>query len=573
MSKERQTMAPSSRRIRATITPAALAAAFLILGAGASRSAQIDLLVADDASSLYRYDGFTGAFVANVFSGLNCNAHCMTYGPGGYLYLLTGDQVLRLDGASGNVLGTFVANGAGGIVLANSLAFGPDGNLYVTDPIQHAVLRFNGATGAFVDAFVKSPAGGLQQPVGLTFGRDGRLYVSDTGTDSVRRYDGKTGAFVDTFVRKGKGGMNNPWDLTFGPDGNLYVADDLGNQVLRFDGATSAFLGAFVPAGAGVQRSRSVIFGPDGLLYVTSLSDNAVYRFDGGTGAFVDKFVPSGSGGLNTPNGMAFTPCGGGDRALCLGSGRFTVEAEYRTSTGQSGFGHAMSITDDTGYFWFFNPANVEVVTKVLSACGLNQRIWSFSAGLTDVQVTLIVRDSRTGEVRRYSNPQGTAFTPIQDTDALAGCFAGAQASAGAPAAGAVEEPAAGTQVETSGRTSIEAAALPSCSGLCLSGNRFKVSATWTTPDGKSGVGIPAALTGDTGYFWFFNPANVEAVVKVVDGCGLNNRFWVFAGGLTNVKVALTVTDTKTGMFKTYSNAQGIAFQPIQDTAAFATCP
>jgi hypothetical protein len=61
MSKERQTMAPSSRRIRATITPTALAAAFLILGAGASRSAQIDLLVADDASSLYRYDGFTGA--------------------------------------------------------------------------------------------------------------------------------------------------------------------------------------------------------------------------------------------------------------------------------------------------------------------------------------------------------------------------------------------------------------------------------------------------------------------------------------------------------------------------------
>jgi hypothetical protein len=80
-------------------------------------------------------------------------------------------------------------------------------------------------------------------------------------------------------------------------------------------------------------------------------------------------------------------------------------------------------------------------------------------------------------------------------------------------------------------------------------------------------------LTSDSGYLWFFGSANIEAVVKVLDGCGTNNRYWVFAGGLTNVRVVLKVTDTMTGLIKKYVNPQGTAFQPIQDVSAFATCP
>jgi hypothetical protein len=79
-------------------------------------------------------------------------------------------------------------------------------------------------------------------------------------------------------------------------------------------------------------------------------------------------------------------------------------------------------------------------------------------------------------------------------------------------------------------------------------------------------------LTSDTGSFWFFSPTNVETVVKVLDGCGVDSSFWVFAGGLTNVDVVMTVTDTQTGAVRTYTNPQGSAFLPIQDTAAFAAC-
>ena len=47
----------------------------------------------------------------------------------------------------------------------------------------------------------------------------------------------------------------------------------------------------------------------------------------------------------------------------------------------------------------------------------------------------------------------------------------------------------------------------------------------------------------------------------------------VAAGGLTNVRVELTVTDTSTGIPRTYVNPQGKQFQPIQDTGAFDACP
>lgn len=113
----------------------------------------------------------------------------------------------------------------------------------------------------------------------------------------------------------------------------------------------------------------------------------------------------------------------------------------------------------------------------------------------------------------------------------------------------------------------------PTSEALCLNGGRFRVTATFETTSSSSGSARAVKLTDETGYFWFFDSSNVEVVVKVLDGCGYNDSYWFFAGGLTNVRTVLTVTDTTNGMVKTYVNPQGTAFQPIQDTSAFSTCP
>ncbi len=112
----------------------------------------------------------------------------------------------------------------------------------------------------------------------------------------------------------------------------------------------------------------------------------------------------------------------------------------------------------------------------------------------------------------------------------------------------------------------------PDVNSLCLNGGRFRVTAAWETATG-SGTGTAIPGTADTGQFWFFSSDNVEMVVKVLNGCGFNQRYWVFAGGLTNVKVTLTVTDMSNGTVKVYTNPINTPFQPIQDTGAFATCP
>jgi PKD repeat protein len=115
---------------------------------------------------------------------------------------------------------------------------------------------------------------------------------------------------------------------------------------------------------------------------------------------------------------------------------------------------------------------------------------------------------------------------------------------------------------------------VPDSETLCLNNGRFAVTAEWTKPDLTSGHGTGVRLTGDSGYFWFFDPANIEVVTKVLNGCGISNAYWVFAAGLTNVKVELKVIDTQTGIVYTKENPLNTAFAPIQDTSAFpSSCP
>jgi membrane-associated phospholipid phosphatase len=107
---------------------------------------------------------------------------------------------------------------------------------------------------------------------------------------------------------------------------------------------------------------------------------------------------------------------------------------------------------------------------------------------------------------------------------------------------------------------------------LCLNGGRFKVQAQWSTGT-ASGPARVVSQDGDSGQLYFFDPDNTELTIKVLNGCGVDDRYWVFASGLTNVEVVITVTDTHAGRVRQYFNPRGKAFAPVQDVSAFATCP
>lgn len=109
---------------------------------------------------------------------------------------------------------------------------------------------------------------------------------------------------------------------------------------------------------------------------------------------------------------------------------------------------------------------------------------------------------------------------------------------------------------------------------ICLNNNRFRVQALYQTSGAQNGKANAVKLVADSGYLWFFADTNIEVVVKVLNACSAPTpRYWVFAAGLTNVRVALAVTDTQNGASRVYVNPLNSPFPPIQDNGAFATCP
>jgi pseudomonalisin len=109
----------------------------------------------------------------------------------------------------------------------------------------------------------------------------------------------------------------------------------------------------------------------------------------------------------------------------------------------------------------------------------------------------------------------------------------------------------------------------PGPTALCLNGGRFRVGASWrNVGTGESGDARAVPLSGDTGYFWFFTDNNIELVVKALDGRAVNGKFWFFYGALSNVEYSIVVTDTTTGLSRSYFNPQGRQAS-VADVSAF----
>lgn len=253
---------------------------------------------------------------------------------------------------------------------------------------------------------------------------------------------------------------------------------------------------------------------------------------------------------------FAQTGCREDQRTLCLTEDRFEVKVVWRDYAGQTGSGFGQHLTGDTGYFWFFNPNNIELVIKVLDGRSINERFWIFFGALSDVEFTVTVRDTVSGESRSYSNPLGTQAS-VGDIRGLPG-FTPAAALEILPE----RTVAAAPPVQPEG------GCVAGATVLCLQNGRFQLEVEWTTAVGGTGPGQAVPLTSETGYFWFFSPNNVELVIKVLDGDAINGNWWVFYGALSDVEYDVKVTDTLTGAVKTYHNPLA-TFGSVGDTAAF----
>lgn len=320
-----------------------------------------DLYVGTYNKSVLRYSPsgtFINQFVTPGEGGLDI-AIGVAFGPDGNLYVTSAhsNQVLRYQGPSGATPGAFIdAFVTGGdLNLPAGLQF-HGGSLYVASMNNSEVLRYDATTGAPQGAFVASGSGGLSNPSVIAFGPDGNLYVSSVGagTRDVLRYDGTSGASLGTFVAAGSGGMGEPRGLSFDSGGNLYVVSVDNNSVLRFQGpagaSPGAFIDAFIPSGEGGLNYPLGLLFAAGSVYVSSIGTNpGVYQYSDpsviGLGYFAVDYLtysgPQNSGWINLDGGIKDVKTGlvWGIESPNFGERNFSQSQSYAASLAEGGFG------------------------------------------------------------------------------------------------------------------------------------------------------------------------------------------------------------------------------------------
>ncbi len=534
-------------------------------------------------------------------------------------------SALRIDGS------TFAGNSAeqsGGAILANGGEVEISDCFFLENDVSPGVAEpVQGAQGA---ALTMSP--NLQTGEDITGVVEDSLFVANVGLpilDSDRtngpfnlvRYDGNDflsttfGAVVyrnpvvsnaDTTVPQlnslviNRGGGNPPTDKSQRANTRLTAIPDIGrlvaapSRVLSANAAgdpappTSAFLGYAWIGNGSAMLAGSNLADLSGFEEVTA---DGTYNLRVANQTVADATV--GTGG-----------CSDG-RLLCLRQDRFLLEVDWRDFVGNTG--NALAVADtpsnDSGLYFFFGADNWEILLKILNACGFNQHYWMFSAATTNVEYTLRVTDTLTGFTKSYFNPLGNAADAVTDTSALQVCDA--MSGAPEPALGAPSERrlfdelkelvAEPTALPTNGlhedglhqdglhqdglhqdglRQLGPRSCTPSETNLCLNNSRFKLEVTWRDFEGNTGSGEVVPFGTDaSGIFFFFDADNWEMLVKVLNGCGFNQHYWLFSAATTNVEYRLTVTDTDNGEIMEYFNPLGTAAPAVTDTSAFETCP
>jgi hypothetical protein len=116
--------------------------------------------------------------------------------------------------------------------------------------------------------------------------------------------------------------------------------------------------------------------------------------------------------GVRAPNPELVTK--GAITESFLEGGRFRVSVDWDTGTGSSGVGNAIGLTDGSVAFWYFTPASPEILLKIEPDAGTGfYRL--VASPIANVEQTITVVDTCSGNSQVYVNPQGTAATIVDD--------------------------------------------------------------------------------------------------------------------------------------------------------------
>ena len=231
-----------------------------------------------------------GKFVRAFGDGLFDRAHSVRIDPQGNLWGVDdGSHVVFKMDAEGHVrmvLGRYRKPGDSvtppqpgprglrdeNILLFNrptDVAFGPNGDIYVTDGYGNSrVVKFTSA-GRFVKAWGTKGHGKGQfdTPHSVAVDRQGRVYVADRENYRIQIFS-PDGEFLQEWTHVGA-----PWGLYLTPEQILYMADGYNNRVLKLD-LEGKILGSYGGPGklpGQFSYVHNISVGPDNAIYTAEI--------------------------------------------------------------------------------------------------------------------------------------------------------------------------------------------------------------------------------------------------------------------------------------------------------------
>jgi hypothetical protein len=177
---------------------------------------------------------FVRAWKITDDAGATVSPYWIAYGPDGNVYVSTNANsgLIQVFSSDGRLLRRFGSRFPGDDALG-PIAFDPDGNPWVSVPGEPSIVEFS-ATG---DRTAKIDLTGKvsQYPFGLAIDASGRFYVVDGSGGKVSVFDA-AGALLFSWGEYGRdvGQLNNPWWISLDDSGGVYVAEQGHPRVQRF---------------------------------------------------------------------------------------------------------------------------------------------------------------------------------------------------------------------------------------------------------------------------------------------------------------------------------------------------
>lgn len=220
-------------------------------------------------------------------------------------------QHIRNDGTS--ISRTTVPSGNGpGQFNAPACVYTRGGVVGVCDTFNFAILRFAEAGNllGYVDSIGGTPPapGGFNQPFGVAYGPAGEMYVSDMFNHRVQKF-APNGSFERQWGGFGTapGQMQFPRGISVSPDGQTVVLTNSENDRIDLYRPDGSLIRSVRSIGDTTGWPHQVVLAPDGTFWLADTNRNRVLHL-GSTGTVLGQFTNGGK--IKAPRGIAMDTSG-----------------------------------------------------------------------------------------------------------------------------------------------------------------------------------------------------------------------------------------------------------------------